>query len=44
MNFAISFLLKLALAVVKDEFYDINYVKCKSVWYYASFQSGVTKK
>ena len=29
MNFVISILLKLALTVVKDVFYDVNCVKCK---------------
>ena len=38
INFVIFILLKLALTVVKDEFCNVNCVKYKGVWYYASFQ------
>ena len=31
MNFVISILLKLAFTVVKDVFYDVNFVKCKNL-------------
>ena len=44
MNFVISILLKVALTVVNDVFGDVNCVKCKSVWYYASFQPSPQSK
>ena len=39
MNFVISILLKLALTVVKDVFWDVNCVKCKKYMVLCLIQS-----